>query len=57
MSLDKRVVETIKKQILDEDQDNAISEILIKWLNSIDQDQKDLDTNKIIQELLNKIKD
>lgn len=55
MSLDKRVVETIKKQILDEDQDNAISEILIKWLNSIDQDQKDLDTNKIIQELLNKI--
>tara|TARA_B100002051_G_C16349098_1_gene445461 strand:- start:192 stop:365 length:174 start_codon:yes stop_codon:yes gene_type:complete len=57
MSLDKRVLDTIKKKISDENEDGQISEILIHWLNSIDEGKKDLDTNQIIQELINKIKD
>ena len=57
MSLDKRVIETIKKKISKENEDSNISQILIEWLNNIDEGKKDLDTNKIIQELLNKIKD
>jgi|TARA_B100001027_G_C16264255_1_gene331063 hypothetical protein len=57
MSLDKRVIETIKKKISEENEDSNISQILIEWLNNIDEGKKDLDTNKIIQELLNKIKD
>ena len=57
MSLDKRVFETIKKKISEESEDSNISQILIHWLNNIDEGKKDLDTNKIIQELLNKIKD
>tara|TARA_X000000950_G_C13821494_1_gene622111 strand:- start:168 stop:341 length:174 start_codon:yes stop_codon:yes gene_type:complete len=57
MSLDKRVLETIKKKISEESEDSNISQILIHWLNNIDEGKKDLDTNKIIQELLNKIKD
>ena len=31
-------------------------QVLITWLNNIDE-IKDIDTNKIIQELINKIKD
>ena len=57
MSLDKRVIETIKKKISEENEDTNISKILIKWLNNIDEGKKDLDTNQTIQELLNKIKD
>lgn len=57
MSLDKRVIETIKKKISEENEDTNISKILIEWLNNIDEGKKDLDTNQIIQELLNKIKD
>ena len=57
MSLDKRVIETIKKKISEENEDSNISQILIEWLKNIDKGKKDLDTNKIIQELLNKIKD
>lgn len=57
MSLDKRVIETIKKKISEEGEDSNISKILIEWLNNIDGGKKDLDTNQIIQELLNKIKD
>lgn len=57
MSLDKRVIETIKKKISEENEDSNISQILIEWLNNIDEGKKDLDTNNIIQELLNKIKD
>ena len=57
MSLDKRVIETIKKKISEENEDTNISKILIEWLNNIDGGKKDLDTNQIIQELLNKIKD
>ena len=57
MSLDKRLIETIKQKISDENEDSNISKILIEWLNSIDEGKKDLDTNQIIQELLNKIKD
>ena len=57
MSLDKRVIETIKKKISEENEDSNISQILIEWLNNIDEGKKDLDTNKIIQELLNRIKD
>ena len=57
MRLDKRVIETLKKKISEENEDSNISQILIEWLNNIDEGKKDLDTNKIIQELLNKIKD
>ena len=57
MSLDKRLIETIKQKISDENEDSNISKILIEWLNSIDEGKKDLDTNQIIQELLDKIKD
>ena len=57
MSLDKRVIKTIKKKISEENEDDQISEILINWLNNIDEGKKDLDTNQIIQELINKIKD
>ena len=57
MSLDKRVIETIKKKISEEGEDSNISKILIEWLNNIDEGKKDLDTNQTIQELLNKIKD
>ncbi len=57
MSLDKRVIETIKKKISEENEDTNISKILIEWLNNIDEGKKDLDTNQTIQELLNKIKD
>lgn len=57
MSLDKRVIETIKKKISEENEDTNISKILIEWLNNIDEGKKDLDTNQTIQELLDKIKD
>ena len=57
MSLDKRLIETIKQKISDENEDSNISKILIEWLNSIDEGKKQIDTNQIIQELLNKIKD
>ena len=57
MSLDKRVLETIKNKIAEENKDNKISEILISWLDNIDEGKKDFDTNQIIQELINKIKD
>ena len=57
MSLDKRVIETIKKKIWEENEDTNISKILIEWLNNIDEGKKDLETNQTIQELLNKIKD
>ena len=57
MSLDKRVLETIKNKIAEENEDSKISEVLITWLNNIDEGKKDIDTNKIIQELINKIKD
>ncbi len=57
MSLDKRVLETIKNKIAEENEDSKISEVLVTWLNNIDEGKKDLDTNKIIQELINKIKD
>ena len=57
MSLDKRVLETIKNKIAEENEDSKISEILISWLNNIDEGKKDFDTNQIIQELINKIKD
>ena len=57
MSLDKRVLETIKNKIAEENEDNKISEILISWLDNIDEGKKDFDTNQIIQELINKIKD
>ena len=55
MSMDKRVIETIKKKS-EENEDTNISKILIEWLNNIDEGKKDLDTNQTIQELLNKIK-
>ena len=57
MSLDKRVIDTIKNKILEENEDQKISEILIEWLNKIDEGDKGLDTNKIIQELTDRIKD
>ena len=57
MSLDKRVLETIKNKITEENEDSKISEVLIAWLNNIDEGKKDIDTKKIIQELINKIKD
>ena len=57
MSLDKRVLETIKNKVAEENEDSKISEVLVTWLNNIDEGKKDLDTNKIIQELINKIKD
>tara|TARA_B100000900_G_scaffold95464_1_gene78597 strand:+ start:629 stop:802 length:174 start_codon:yes stop_codon:yes gene_type:complete len=57
MSLDKRVLETIKNKIAEENEDSKISEILISWLDNIDEGKKDFDTNQIIQELINKIKD
>ena len=57
MSLDKRVLETIKNKIAEENEDSKISEVLITWLNNIDEGKKDIDTNKIIQELIDKIKD
>ena len=44
MSLDKRVLETIKKKISEESEDSNISQILIHWLNNIDEGKKDLDT-------------
>ena len=56
MSLDKRVLETIKNKIAEENEDSKISEVLVTWLNNIDEGKKDLDTNKIIQELINIIK-
>ncbi len=57
MNLDKRVIDTIKNKILDEGEDQQISKILIEWLNNIDEGNKEMDSNKIIQELINKIKD
>ena len=57
MSLDKRVLETIKNKIAEENEDSKISEILISWLDNIDEGKKDFDTNQIIQELIKKIKD
>ena len=57
MNLDKRVIDAIKNKILDEGEDQQISKILIEWLNNIDEGNKEMDTNKIIQELINTIKD
>lgn len=56
MSQDSRVINTIKNKVSEENEDNNISEILINWLENIDQGKKDIDTNKIIQELISKIK-
>ena len=57
MNIDKRVVESIKNKILEEGEDQKISKILIEWLNNIDEGNKEIDTNKTIQELINTIKD
>jgi hypothetical protein len=56
MSLDKNIIDSINEIISEANESREISKILIEWLESIDNGKNDLDTNKIIQELINRIK-
>jgi hypothetical protein len=56
MSLDKNIIDSINERIKEANENTDISKILIEWLNQIDKEKKDLDTNKIIRELIDKIK-
>lgn len=56
MSLDKNIIDSINETINEADENNEIAKILVEWLRLIDDGKNDLDTNKIIQELIRRIK-
>ena len=56
MSLDKNIIDSINETISEAGENNEIAKILIEWLRLIDDGKNDLDTNKIIQELISRIK-
>ena len=56
MSIDKDIIAIIKEKVNEANESDKVSDILIEWINEIDQGKKDLPTNKIIDNLLDKIK-
>lgn len=56
MTIDKNILESVEEKINETGESKDISKILIKWLKAIDNGEKDLDTNRTIQELIDKIK-
>ena len=56
MSIDNNITSSIEEKIKEAKENDEISKILIKWLDEIDDGKKDIDTEKVIQELIDKIK-
>lgn len=56
MSIDNNITSSIEEKIKEAKESDEISKILIKWLDEIDDGKKDIDTEKVIQELIDKIK-
>ena len=56
MSIDKDIIAIIKEKVNEANESDKVSDILIEWINEIDQGKKDLPTNKIIDNLLDNIK-
>ena len=56
MSIDNNITSSIEEKIKEAKESDQISKILIKWLDEIDDGKKDIDTEKVIQELIDKIK-
>ena len=56
MSIDNNITNSIEEKIKEVNETDQISKILINWLNEIDNGKKDIDTDKVIQELIDKIK-
>ena len=54
--VDKDIIAIIKEKVNEANESDKVSDILIEWINEIDQGKKDLPTNKIIDNLLDNIK-
>ena len=55
MSVDPKVIEVLKKKMRAENQEDSISKIFEVWLDEIDQGKKDIDLEKKIETIMNKI--
>ena len=55
-TVDKKIIQSINEKIEENKQSNEISSILIRWLEEIDEGKKDINTNQVIDSLINKIK-
>lgn len=55
MSIDVKIIETLKKKILEEGQDEQISKILENWLKEMDDGKKDLNQEEKIKAILDKL--
>tara|TARA_B100000029_G_scaffold353632_1_gene346321 strand:- start:64 stop:237 length:174 start_codon:yes stop_codon:yes gene_type:complete len=56
MKIDNNIIKTIKEKVEENNQPKEVSSILIKWLEEIDSGNENIDTNKAIESLINKIK-
>ena len=56
MKIDNNIIKTIKDKVEENNQPKEVSSILIKWLEEIDSGNENIDTNKAIESLINKIK-
>jgi alpha-amylase/alpha-mannosidase (GH57 family) len=56
MKIDKKIIQSINEKIEENKQSNEISSILIRWLEEIDEGKKNINTNQVIDSLINKIK-
>lgn len=55
MSIDVKIIETLKKKIFEEGQDEQISKILENWLKEMDDGKKDLNQEEKIKAILDKL--
>jgi hypothetical protein len=55
MSVDPKVIEVLKKKIKAENQEDSISKIFEVWLDEIDQGKKDIDQEKKIKAIMDRI--
>jgi len=55
MSVDPKVIEVLKKKMRAENQEDSISKIFEVWLDEIDQGKKDIDQEKKIKAIMDRI--
>ena len=56
MKIDNNITQTIKEKVEENNQPKEVSSILIKWLEEMDDGNENIDTNKAIETLIDKIK-
>ncbi len=56
MKIDNNIIQTIKEKVEENNQPKEVSSILIKWLEEMDSGNENIDTNKAIETLIDKIK-